>query len=132
MLLPPWSVAVGRRGSACCPFVAGAPVPCRAPLRGVALQTDPSAIEAAVVVHESALIDALATLFDGLWRRALPLPGPSVAGGTTRPHHNPDVDEQLLRALLLSGPTDTAIARPLVAVHRTLQRRVAYARPRRT
>jgi sugar-specific transcriptional regulator TrmB len=89
------------------------------------LQTDPSAIEAAVVVHESALLDALVTLFDGLWQRALPLPGLSAPGATIAPHRGPEIDEQRLLALLLSGLTDTAIARQLGAAHRTVQRHVA-------
>jgi hypothetical protein len=77
------------------------------------LQTDPSAIEAAVVVDESALLDALVTLVEGLWQRALPLPGPSMPGATITPHRNSEIDEQRLLALLLSGLTDTAIARQL-------------------
>jgi sugar-specific transcriptional regulator TrmB len=89
------------------------------------LQTDPSAIEAAVVIHESALLDALVTLFDGLWQRALPLPGPSMPHATAAPHRNSEIDEQRLLTLLLSGLTDTAIARQLGAAHRTVQRHVA-------
>jgi DNA-binding NarL/FixJ family response regulator len=88
------------------------------------LQTDPAAIEAAVIVHESALLDALVKLFDGLWERALPLPGPGSPTAAT-PARNSVGDEQRLLALLLSGLSDTAIARQLGVAHRTVQRRVA-------
>jgi hypothetical protein len=53
------------------------------------------------------------TLFDGSSQRALPLTGSSVPGETSTPHRNPDVDEQRLLILLLSGLTDTEIARQL-------------------
>jgi DNA-binding CsgD family transcriptional regulator len=41
------------------------------------------------------------------------------------PHRNSEIDEQRLLTLLLSGLTDTAIARQLGAAHRTVQRHVA-------
>jgi DNA-binding CsgD family transcriptional regulator len=81
------------------------------------------ATEAAVLVHQSALLDALATLFDGLWRRALPLSGPHLQA-PAQPHPKATVDQQRLLTLLLSGLTDTAIARQLGIAHRTVQRHV--------
>ncbi|HEY3633203.1 MAG TPA: LuxR C-terminal-related transcriptional regulator [Jatrophihabitantaceae bacterium] len=89
------------------------------------LQTDPAAIEAALVVRASALLDALVKLFDGLWLRALPLPGlgpPGPASASSRP---PRIDEQRLLTLLLSGLTDKAIAHQLGTAERTVQRHVA-------
>jgi hypothetical protein len=72
-----------------------------------ALAVLPLRVEALVVVHPCALLDALSELFENLWQRAIP------AG-----------DDQLI-ALLLSGLTDATIARRLVVGHRTVQRRVA-------
>ena len=89
------------------------------------LQTDPAAIEAAVVVRKSALLDALVKLFDGLWQRALPLPDLVTPGPTTPPNRHPRIDEQRLLTLLLSGLTDDAIAHQLGTAHRTIQRHVA-------
>jgi len=74
--------------------------------------------EAAVVVHPSALLDALVKLFEGMWLRALPLHPPIEEQRT-------GVDQQRLITLLLSGLTDEAIARQLGLSHRTVQRRVA-------
>lgn len=74
--------------------------------------------EAAVVVHPSALLDALVKLFEGMWQRALPLHPPVEEQRT-------GVDQQRLITLLLSGLTDEAIARQLGLSHRTVQRRVA-------
>jgi DNA-binding CsgD family transcriptional regulator len=84
------------------------------------LRRQPTTAEAAIIVHPSALLDALVKLFQGLWQRALPLHPPS---GVTEPR--PGVDQQRLITLLLSGLTDEAIARQLGVSHRTVQRRVA-------
>jgi DNA-binding NarL/FixJ family response regulator len=73
---------------------------------------------AAVIVHPSALLDALVKLFEGLWRRALPLFSPVE-------EQRASADQQRLVTLLLSGLTDEAIARQLGLSHRTVQRRVA-------
>src|SRR3989440_9598409 len=40
----------------------------------IPLQAAPSTIESIVVVHQSALLEALGALFESLWARALPLP----------------------------------------------------------
>jgi hypothetical protein len=79
------------------------------------LQRHPAS-EAIIVVHPSALLDALAKLFDGLWQRAMPLNAPRAAS---------DAGAQRLITLLLSGLTDEAIAHQLGLSHRTVQRRVA-------
>lgn len=78
--------------------------------------------DAAIIVHPSALLDALVKLFDALWQRALPLQPPTrlVPNGQA-----PEVDRQRIVNLLLSGLTDDAIARQLGCSHRSVQRRVA-------
>jgi hypothetical protein len=92
--------------------------------------------DSAVIVHPSALLDALGKLFDGLWQRALP-PHPHPAGAARRQPAGQDQglrapggwragqDQQRLITLLLSGLTDEAIARQLGVGYRTIQRRVA-------
>jgi hypothetical protein len=79
-------------------------------------------VDSAVVVHPSALLDALGKLFDGLWQRALPPHTPASQIGREQP---PGAAHQRLITLLLSGLTDEAIARQLGVGYRTIQRRVA-------
>jgi sugar-specific transcriptional regulator TrmB len=81
----------------------------------LSLQRHPTS-EAIIVVHPSALLDALVKLFDGLWSRAMPLDTPPAST---------DAGTQRLITLLLSGLTDEAIAHQLGLSHRTVQRRVA-------
>jgi DNA-binding NarL/FixJ family response regulator len=76
-----------------------------------------STVDSMLVVYPSALLGALVALFDGLWRRALPLH--STPAGRTA------ASSQRLITLLLSGLTDEAIARQLGLSHRTVQRHVA-------
>lgn len=86
------------------------------------LRRDPAVPDAIMVVHPSALLDALITLFDGLWRRALPLhPSAHAVPAGVRSA----VDPTRLVTLLLSGLTDESIAHQLGLSHRTVQRRVA-------
>ena len=66
---------------------------------------------AALVVHPSELLKALAMLFEALWERA----------GTPPPGH---AEPDRLVGLLLSGLTDDAIGRALGVSQRTAQRRV--------
>lgn len=72
----------------------------------------------ALVVRESALVEALAQLFQLLWEQALPLAG--------QPEGDDDagVDRRLL-TMLASGMKDDAIARQLDVSSRTVGRRVA-------
>lgn len=96
------------------------------------------AVESALVVHPSALLDALIGLFEVLWRAATPLrptvprsPGPvpgepSSAGilpslTSVAPLERFDAD---VLALLAAGLKDDAIARQLDVSLRTVQRRV--------
>jgi sugar-specific transcriptional regulator TrmB/DNA-binding CsgD family transcriptional regulator len=71
--------------------------------------------DAALLVHESALLDVLVALFDGVWLRAVPVP--EAAG-------EDDEDGRLL-LMLASGLKDAAIARQLGLGERTVRRRVA-------
>ncbi|MFI0718080.1 hypothetical protein [Streptomyces sp. NPDC021224] len=85
-----------------------------------------------VVVHPSALLDALALLFESLWDRAAPRPGqdarlaerPAVRAADHPGDRPADPDARLL-GLLLAGLTDAASARQLGVSQRTVQRRVA-------
>lgn len=79
--------------------------------------------DSALVVHPSAMLDALDKLFEGLWQRALPPHPPAARTAGRRPA--PGTDQQRLITLLLSGLTDEAIARQLGVSYRTVQRRVA-------
>ncbi|MEV8503890.1 hypothetical protein AB0368_03550 [Actinoplanes sp. NPDC051475] len=85
------------------------------------LQAAPSSIESIIVVHPSALLEALSALFESLWARALPLGlvpgGATVDAGPTR-------DERRLLALLTTGMPDVVIARQLGLSYRTFQRRL--------
>ncbi|MFI7706968.1 helix-turn-helix domain-containing protein [Nonomuraea sp. NPDC049480] len=77
------------------------------------------AVESALVVHPSALLDALVGLFETLWRAAVPL-SLSTEGLKEEPHA-PDAE---VLALLAAGMKDDAIARQLGLSPRTVQRRV--------
>ncbi|MBE1583240.1 helix-turn-helix domain-containing protein [Nonomuraea angiospora] len=87
------------------------------------LRHEPADAVAALVIHPSGLLEALITLFEGLWQRALPL---GLAPSTRNPPPPRDSrDDARLVALLLSGLTDEAIARQLGVGHRTAERRIA-------
>ncbi|GAA4989293.1 sugar-specific transcriptional regulator TrmB/DNA-binding CsgD family transcriptional regulator [Nonomuraea thailandensis] len=77
------------------------------------------AVESALVVHPSALLDALVGLFETLWRAAVPLR--LTPDGLEQDRRGPD--EEVL-ALLAAGMKDDAIARQLGLSPRTVQRRV--------
>jgi len=89
----------------------------------IPLQAAPAAIESIVVVHPSALLQALAALFQSLWARALPLP---LAPRTAPPgdHAAPTPDELRLLTLLTTGVPDLTMARQLGLSYRTFQRRL--------
>jgi DNA-binding NarL/FixJ family response regulator len=73
----------------------------------------------ALVVRESALVEALAQLFHLLWDQAMPLTPPTAGGGA-----DTEVDRRLL-TMLAAGLKDDAIARQLDVSSRTVGRRVA-------
>jgi DNA-binding CsgD family transcriptional regulator len=72
-----------------------------------------------VMIHPSALLDALIALFEAFWRVAMPIrrSGPISSASLT------DQEEALL-ALLSAGMTDAAIAGHLGIGRRTVQRRI--------
>ncbi len=70
-----------------------------------------SSVDSSLIVHPSALLDALVSLFEALWHAGVPLPGSGVQ------------DDDVL-TLLAAGLTDDAIARQLGISTRTVQRRV--------
>jgi DNA-binding CsgD family transcriptional regulator len=88
------------------------------------LQREAGTTQATIVVHPSALLDALGNLFEGLWRRAFPLDLPTTDAAPSQRDRS-TADDQRLTALLLSGLTDEAIARQLGVSYRTAQRRIA-------
>lgn len=85
----------------------------------------PGMQEGALLLHPSALLSALTTLFDTLWDRATPI-GPE--GSLTEDEEPPDGlsprDRRLL-ALVAAGLKDEAIARQLGLAVRTVRRDVA-------
>jgi hypothetical protein len=87
----------------------------------IPLQAAPSTIESIVVVHPSALLQALGALFDSLWARALPLP---LRLDEVVSDDGPTTDEMRLLALLTTGVPDVVIARQLGLSYRTFQRRL--------
>ncbi|MEV0385482.1 helix-turn-helix domain-containing protein [Nonomuraea sp. NPDC050643] len=96
-------------------------------------------IDAAFILHSSALLDALIALFEHEWQRGFPLraaprpgaawpsgEGPSGEGssGAEPSGEGPDELTRDLLALLAGGLTDEAIARALGLGLRTVQRRI--------
>lgn len=81
----------------------------------------PTAIAEAVVVHPSAMLDALIELFERLWTEALPL---GLAGATPEAGQSPSVEDLELLGLLTAGLTDEVIARHLQVGVRTVHRRL--------
>lgn len=93
----------------------------------IPLQAAPTQIESIVVVHQSAMLEALGALFESLWQRALPLQlpvAPTDDAAGQAPADRPTVDEQRLLALLVAGMPDKTIARQLAIAPRTVHRRI--------
>ncbi|WP_051966270.1 helix-turn-helix domain-containing protein [Kitasatospora mediocidica] len=80
-----------------------------------------SVLDAAYVIHPSALMQALDGLFEAEWDRAVPL---QVAVGAEPGLGEPDADHRKLLGLLAAGLTDESIARSLGWSARTTQRRL--------
>lgn len=74
------------------------------------------AVDAALCIRASALLDALVQLFELLWAQATPIVAPT---------REDEASERDLATLLASGATDHVIARHLGTSTRTLSRRVA-------
>lgn len=78
----------------------------------------------AMIVHGSALADALGALFDAVWAQASPLR--LSADGLEEDPNRPAADDLLLLELLRAGLTDEAIARQTGTSVRTVGRRVRH------
>ncbi len=81
----------------------------------------------AVIVHRSAITEALSTLFETLWDQASPAPW-SPRAGETRPARTIGAEERRILQLMAAGVSDAAIARHLGLTERTLRRRVEAIR----
>ncbi|SDT20670.1 helix-turn-helix domain-containing protein [Microlunatus soli] len=79
------------------------------------------AVEAALCIRPSVLLDALAQLFDLLWQLATPIVVPDSDHEPT----DSDRSDRELAALLGSGAKDDVIARHLGTSPRTLSRRIS-------
>ncbi len=73
------------------------------------------------MIHPSALLQALDTLFEAEWERAVQL---QAAIGTADGSLEPEADHRKLLGLLAAGLTDESIARSLGWSARTTQRRL--------
>ncbi|WP_340684137.1 MarR family transcriptional regulator [Amycolatopsis coloradensis] len=85
------------------------------------LQSDPTMVESVVIVHPSALLDALGALFEVLWRSAAPLSAAERGGMSA---DSISAEDLRLIGLLTAGLPDQAIARQLGLSYRTFQRRL--------
>jgi DNA-binding CsgD family transcriptional regulator/sugar-specific transcriptional regulator TrmB len=87
----------------------------------IPLQAAPTAIESAVIVHQSALLEAISALFETLWQLAIPL---ELGSGDVGLPDRATAEESRILALLTAGLPDEAIARQLGLSDRTYQRRM--------
>ncbi|MEV0203968.1 helix-turn-helix domain-containing protein [Streptomyces sp. NPDC050788] len=85
--------------------------------------TTHTAEPAALVVHESGLLELLSGLFESVWRDALPL-RIGASGVTEQEPDGPDATDLEVLSLLLAGLTDASAAKQLDLGLRTVQRRV--------
>lgn len=81
----------------------------------------PSVITEAVVVHASAMLDALIELFERIWVEALPL---GLAGAMPGARQALSAEDLELLRLLAAGLTDEVIARQMEVGVRTMHRRL--------
>ncbi|MEV4758649.1 helix-turn-helix domain-containing protein [Micromonospora sp. NPDC049559] len=87
----------------------------------IPLLATPQVLDACILVHPSALLDALSTLFETLWQRAQPFVPDQ---GTNGAGEFISEEERRIVSLLAMGLPDEAIARQLEIGHRTVQRRI--------
>ncbi|MDO3702795.1 helix-turn-helix domain-containing protein [Micromonospora sp. C28SCA-DRY-2] len=87
----------------------------------IPLQAAPDVLESAAVIHPSALLEAIAAMFEALWRVALPL---DLAWSGAADANQPSQEDRHILALLTTGLPDDAIARQLGLSDRTYQRRM--------
>jgi DNA-binding Lrp family transcriptional regulator len=83
-----------------------------------------TALESAVEVHPSALLEALVALFDTLWERATPVRPFRASDGPAEDQLLLPEEDQLLMTLLAAGFKDQAIARRMGVGVRTVRRRI--------
>jgi DNA-binding Lrp family transcriptional regulator len=86
------------------------------------LRAGPGLSPSFVVVHRSALLEALSELFEMLWGLATPI-SLTTSQHDARPVHV--TDQRRLLSLLVAGLSDEAIARELGVSVRTLHRRIS-------
>ena len=88
----------------------------------IPLLATPQVLDSCILVHPSALLDALSTLFELLWGQAQPyMPGRMAPAGEDE---FVSEEERRIISLLAMGLPDETIARQLGIGHRTVQRRV--------
>ncbi|WP_326836592.1 helix-turn-helix domain-containing protein [Amycolatopsis rhabdoformis] len=85
----------------------------------IPISSSPHVVDAAYIIHASALLDALVTLFEAEWDRAVP-----ITEALTDPAPERDPETTTLLTLLAAGQTDAGIGRALGWSPRTTQRRV--------
>jgi hypothetical protein len=85
----------------------------------IPISSSPHVVDAAYVLHPSALLDALVTLFEAEWERAVP-----ISAALSAPAPDVDPETTTLLTLLAAGQTDAGIGRALGWSPRTTQRRV--------
>lgn len=79
---------------------------------------------AALVVHASGLLESLMSLFEEVWRQAMPLRLDGAGTFTEDTAEQPDAVDLQILSLLLAGLTDASTAKQLDLGLRTVQRRV--------
>lgn len=89
-----------------------------APLALLPLHLDPADTETSLLVHDSALLDALRALFETCWERAVPLHVQQQSSAASA--DEPTEFERRVLLLLLAGWTDGAIAAQLGRHERTI------------
>jgi predicted transcriptional regulator/DNA-binding CsgD family transcriptional regulator len=87
----------------------------------IPLVATPQVLDTCILVHPSALLDALSTLFETLWQQAQPFVSDRSADGAG---NFVSEEERRIISLLAMGLPDETIARQLKIGHRTVQRRV--------
>ena len=101
-----------------------AEVPCRLVITGTAaaLMSEDFGVptERRLVIRQPGLVEALTLMFEGLWEKAM-----SVPGLDAQPYADGASDRRLLVAELAAGAKDEQIARALGLSVRTVRRRVA-------
>jgi sugar-specific transcriptional regulator TrmB/DNA-binding CsgD family transcriptional regulator len=78
-----------------------------------------------LLVHSSALLDALVDNFETLWERGIPLGHPGATDAPAEKTGEITEEERRILAFLAAGMKDEVIARRLDLATRTVQRRVA-------